>query len=456
MADNDPGEALIRTTKAANRLVARKEHTMQSEIGRLKGSTGQESGGALEMCPKRVRSVLGLACALAVASGALSLGAVSHGWAAPPAKRDCGSPGLPGQDSDVYARLKCKQEGLVLQLEHMVDSNLTQGAIGLELTDRQKKMMRSERSKAKLLDRQVGAGAFKSVSKGIRKGNRKSCGLVPLDGHDLNLNGLCEPDLGEACAAEEDLTLECNPKLNRPNPGKNGLVCAQVCEAEAALSDDEEEEDVQEVAQDLEATYDAMEDGLTEMNETLEDVNIILENDTAAFRLSSGPCADIEPLPPGLAESNVVLRHTAGILVSVARVTAAWSRQTIVAVVLGNGGGGNSSGLGSIPATVAGVAQEASLIVDDIVSARRRKLQDQTFACLQKAIDDIKAVGGKVDAATTLIETKLDRNQQETIDTRDALSGQMEQVRAELAAKLEEAILLLNTPHGLRPGVASR
>jgi len=398
----------------------------------------------------QIWSALRLARYLALAFGVFGLMAAPQSWAEPaPGKRDCGTPGTPGQDEEVYTRVKCKQEALVIQLEHIVDVNLTSQAVGRELSESQKKLMRSEKNRVKIVERQVKPENFKHLASGIRKNNQKSCQLVPLEGEaEVNANGICEPELGETCGADEDLTLACDTKLKRPHPNKPGLVCAQICDTEASQSEVEEEEELQVLAQDMEETYDALENSLIETNEVLDEVNVILASEAAVLKMaSSDPCDNIDPLPVGLEESGVALRHIAGIAASVHDVTSALTRQTVVAVAVaagfGGGGGGNASAAGAIVATVAGVAQEAYLIVDDIIGERRTKLQDNTFACLQQAVADIESVGGKVDASATMLGSKLDRNQDEIIAMKRALSEEMAQLRAAL-------VELMNTPQGQR------
>ena len=105
---------------------------------------------------------------------------------------------------------------------------------------------------------------------------------------------------------------------------------------------------------------------------------------------------------------------------------AAYTRQTIVAVAVafgfGGGGGGNSSAAGVVTAVIKGVAEMAYVIVDEIVSNRQAEIQKNTFACLQKAVQDISTVQGKT----------------------DAIAEQIELLR-------EEVVRLLCTPQGRRP-----
>ena len=370
-------------------------------------------------------STLSAALVLAVIFGLVASGTFSAVFAAPPPKEQC--------TGDVYERLECKQKGLVGQLEYMVEDNLTTRAIGLELSATKKKVLRSEKTKAQVIKGHVTKDNFKKTVKSIRKNNKKSCYLVPLnysadDGYPKGIadDGICDWEQGDKtaeCAAEEDRELDCDPKLKRPHP--NRRVCAQICETEAAETDMDEEE--QELAQELEESYDAMEDSLIETNEVLEEVNTILENEAVKVRVAiNDPCANIAELPEGLEESVSYLRGAAAATADIHDGVAAYTRQTIVAVAVafgfGGGGGGNSSAAGVVTAVIKGVAEMAYVIVDEIVSNRQAEIQKNTFACLQKAVQDISTVQGKT----------------------DAIAEQIELLR-------EEVVRLLCTPQGRRP-----
>ena len=92
--------------------------------------------------------------------------------AAPPSKKEC-------NQADVYERLECKQEGLVGQVEYMVDDNLTSRAIGLELSASKKKFLKSEKTKAQVMKKHIKKDSFKNAVKGIRKTTRKIASLYP-------------------------------------------------------------------------------------------------------------------------------------------------------------------------------------------------------------------------------------------------------------------------------------
>jgi hypothetical protein len=384
---------------------------------------------------------LSAALVLAVIFGLVASGTFSAVFAAPPPKEQC--------TGDVYERLECKQKGLVKQLEYMVDDNLTSDRpIGEALSASKKKALRSAKTKAQVIKGHVTKDNFKKTVKSIRKNNKKSCYLVPLndsadDGYPKGIadDGICDWEQGDKtaeCAAEEDRELDCDPKLKRPHP--NRRVCAQICETEAAETDMDEEE--QELAQELEESYDAMEDSLIETNEVLEEVNTILENEAVKVRVAiNDPCANIAELPEGLEESVSYLRGAAAATADIHDGVAAYTRQTIVAVAVafgfGGGGGGNSSAAGVVTAVIKGVAEMAYVVVDEIVSNRQAEIQKNTFACLQEAVQDIAAVEGKVDANAMMLLNEI-------MAARTALSEQIELMR-------EEIVRLLCTPPGRRP-----
>lgn len=388
----------------------------------------------------RARSVLFRICILAIAPGILLLCAASGSWAAPE-KKSC-------DDPDVYGRIKCKQEGLVIQMEHMVDENLTKGATGLKVTERQKTMLRNGKAKARLLHQHARKDDFKSVVKSIAKRNKEDgCDWIPLI--DDNENGICDwPE--EECEAENYPGERCDPRAKKDNANSERYVCAEIC-TEAALSAqyslmaaESEEAELDAVAQDLADTYDALEDTLIESNETLESFNDMLGNRLLAASSSSDPCDNIDPLPEGFAISSHVLRVASALAGAIYNQVASSTRQTIVGVAFGFGGGGNASALGLFVATVAGIADQAHIAVDAIVSEKRDELQDNTFACLQEAVTDIAAVDGKVDASAM-------QTQAEIRAAKEELAGQMAEFELKMQVMLDNAITLLNTPQGQRP-----
>ena len=121
-------------------------------------------------------------------------------------------------------------------------------------------------------------------------------------------------------------------------------------------------------------------------------------------------------------------------------VADAVNDQTVVGVAFGFGGGGDISALTAILAGAEGVADIAHKALQAAVEERTAIVQDRTFACMQKTIEELQVVNGKLDTATTELYNKLDRNYRETQDLRQAMDAQL--------AVLE---VLLNTPLGQRP-----
>jgi hypothetical protein len=335
-------------------------------------------------------------------------------------------------------------------MEHMVDENLTKGATGQKVSERQKNLLRKGKAKVRLLHKHVRTDDFKSAVKGMAKRNKaEGCDWVPLS--DDNDNGICDwPE--EECEAKNFPDEICDPRATKDHPKSERYICKEICTAESSwaevssmAAEEREKAELDEVAQDLEDTYDALEDNLIETNETLEAFNEILGGELVAARLSNDPCDNIDPLPEGLDVKRHVLRVAGALAHVMYEQAASGFCQTVVGVAFGFGGGGNACSLGLIVATAAGIVEQAYIAVDAIVSEKQGELQDNTFLCLQEAVSNIKAVDGKVDASAA-------KTQEEIKSAKEELSGQMEVFKQEMKDKLEQAIVLLNTPQGQRPG----
>jgi hypothetical protein len=383
-------------------------------------------------------------------------------WGTPPEKvKDAcetqwGRPAPGENDPNVFDRLTCKQQGLVNQLGYMVDNSLTQGPVSGPLTQGQKHLAINARTRAAAAHLNSNRDAFRILSKAERKASApgKDCVLVELTG---NGDGVCDPDppANETCASTDDPPVACDPTLKHPNPKKQ-VLCAQICESAAAQETAAESLAEQQIARNLEDSYDALEEDTRAMNEKLDALGVELtQAESRVGPLQSGDsCAAIEELPSALSTAAGVLRIAAVTTRGIADIANAACGQTIVGVAVaagfGGGGGGNGSVACIVVETAASLVAIAHTTVDIILNEAQDALNEQTFDCLRQAILDIAGVKGDLDASTALITNRLDRNHQETISTRQALAGQMQQVRDELAQMLREAIALLNMPQGLR------
>jgi hypothetical protein len=413
---------------------------MNGEIWKLEDGGNEAISSTYASHLRWACSVLSRSCIFAIAPGILLLCVTTGSWAAP-AKKSC-------DDPDVYSRIKCKQDGLVVQMEHMVDENLTKGATGLKVTEHQKQMMKNGKAKARLLQKHTRTDDFKSVVKGIAKRNKDDgCDWIPLI--DDNENGICDwPE--EECEAENYPGERCDPRAKKDNTNSERYVCAEVCTLESSSAQYSlmeagvaEEVEMEEVALDLEDTYDVLEDNLIESNETLEAFNALLDSRLIATSLSSDPCDNIAPLPEGFEISSHLLRVASALARAIYNAVESSTRQTVVGVAFGFGGGGNTSAVGFFVATVAGIAEQGYIAVDAIVSEKQSELQGNTFSCLQEAVSGIAAVDGKVDASATMTQEKI-------IEAKEELSEQMAEFKQEMRTMLDNAISLLNTPQGQR------
>jgi hypothetical protein len=214
--------------------------------------------------------------------------------------------------------------------------------------------LKNAKEKAKRASDTVSVADFKRQAKNESKGNKKAGHLVPLndsadDGDPKGIadDGICDWEQGDntaKCAAielgEDNLPQECNPeKKNRGNRGGSkgkfdGFECDRWYETYEA--GEEPGADADEAAEQLEATYEAMEDDLVVMNDSLDDVNAFLEQKPAPLLTASNGCEPPpESPPPEFFTAVNVLRLTKVAAFGAARLLASSCGQVVVAFGFG-------------------------------------------------------------------------------------------------------------------------
>jgi len=399
----------------------------------------------IEPSRRGTRCLAVAALSLAFAVGAVIAGTPSTATAAPP-KKDCSDT---TEFPDAYSRVKCRHDAVADQLAYTADEVFVPGT---ELHGRVKPSrlahigdsgQRGKRAK----DKRTPAD-FKKMAKSEVRGNRKGGHLVPLtDFDDITPpggDGICDYEQGDTnaqCAAIEldgngDLQA-CNPKKKNKGKGKGGsdkfagLECDLAFDPEEAANADEEME-MEMAAEQLEATFGAVEDDLVEMNEHLDNVNAALPAFAGFLRATQAdPCNPPQPTP-GLSEAAAALRGLVAAGQGASAIADSASGQTVV--VLGSGGNGRA--FATIANAAAMVIELAYITLDEIVGAETSALQAATMACVAQ-------VAGQVAALQALmIQQHLEIMANDDENTA-AIQTRLNEVEAELSR-------LLNTPSGRR------
>jgi hypothetical protein len=366
---------------------------------------------------------------------------------AAPLKKEC-------TQSDVYARLECRQAALAEQMEYTSDTVFGEGT---KLHQRIKparlvhiKNAKEKTQRAKMKNTKE---AFKRQAKAEAQGNKKGGHLVPLDDvlDDENGDGICDYEQGNEnakCAAieldESGNLQECNPKKKNKGKGKGGgnpkfegLECDLFFDSEEA-STISEEEDMEEAAEQLDATYSATEDDLVEMNEHLDIVNANLPEGHAAVLTAANGC-DLPELTPGLADAAFALREVHAAVFGAARIAADFGGQDFVAF----GFGGNTRTLAIAFDTIALAANIAYITIDEIHKSESGELQSAIMNCVNQTAGEIAALQTQILQLQVLIQQEHEEIMANDNMNTATIVTNLEEVRAEL-------VDLLNTPMGRR------
>lgn len=368
--------------------------------------------------------------------------------AVPPAKKDCAQ-------QDVFERLVCRQAALTDQIEYTSD---TVFAAGTKLNQRMKParlaQIKNAKAKAQRAKKKNTMDAFKRQAKAESQGNKKGGHLVPFDDalDDMDGDGICDYEQGNTsaqCAAIElDMSGNlqvCNPNKKNKGKGKGGgnpefegLECDLFFDSEAG-STPSEEADINEAAEQLDATYSTTEDNMIEMNEHLDTVNANLPDVSAAAVLAAGNSCMLPGLTPGLADAAFALREIHAVVFGAARIAADYGGQDFVAF----GFGGNTRTVAIVFDTIATVANVAYIAIDEENKAENGALQRAISDCVIQSAGEIAALQTQVLALQVLMQDEHSAIMiNDNANTATVLS-KLEQVRTEL-------IDILNTPLGVR------
>jgi len=392
------------------------------------------------MSKQRRNSNLSTLLVLAVVFGLIASGAPSAVLAAPPSKKTC-------TQADPFERLTCREEALADQVVYTSDTVFAEGtklnqrtspARLVHIKDAKYKALRAKKKHTK--------ETFKRQAKAEAQGNKKAGHLVPLTDSDDKIpvggDGICDyeqEDSAAKCAAIEldasGSPQACNPEKKNKGKGKSkdpnleGLECDLSYDPEVAWTDSEEE-DMNEGAEQLDATYSATEDNLIEMNVHLDNVNETEGSATVA--ITTNACV-VPTVDPKLTQAVTALRYTYAIIFGAARISADWGSQTAVAF----GMGGNARTVAVFVDAAALLANIAYITVDAIHNAESGAQQSAIMDCVNQTAGDIAALQAMIQREHGEIKANDNAN-------RDTIMTKLEEARAEV-------VILLNTPLGQRP-----
>jgi hypothetical protein len=310
--------------------------------------------------------------------------------------------------SDVYERLACRQEGIADQMNHLAgdafgpDSQLSKYAKPSSL-----ERIENAKHNANFAKEQNTAKAFKKLAKAGVQGNREAGHLVPFGDEDDDLSGysndgICDYEQGDNtanCAAIEldefgELQL-CNPEKKNKGKGKDGnnlkfsgLECDRWYESEDGSTSDEES-DMLDLAEQLDDSYRATEDDMRYIGVHLEAVNETLPDpDQAGLLLyaeNEENSCEIPELNEALVIAVSVARGVHAGLAGGAGIASAWTGQTVV--TFGFGGNANAA---QMPFEIAAlIANLTYITLDEINQAQNAELQDAIMACVNQASGNI-------------------------------------------------------------------
>ena len=354
----------------------------------------------------------------------------------------------------MYAQLKCRQQGILEAQEALVakfDERFGGSA------DHQRKIQKMKRvhDGSTSAAARTNQGHFKNAAKKQRHSGEDSCVLQLQDGAaDTNLNGICDPDLGEKCASATDSTKACDPTKKH---GKND-DCARVCGDDVVESTEEAAADVV-VAQDLLKAYDDTESTLVETHNKLDDG--AMSTPTRLAAATSCP-----PAAPDSVAADV-LRITEATLDAIATSAEPACGQTVVGVAFGFGGGGNTKWACIILDAAHAIAQIAFSIVDVVQQGHQGQWYVDSVTCLK---DRLEAISLTQAAQTGDLNTIADSIRDVRTDVaaaqlaiRQDMTSQHQELTLSMAAHgkemreyLVEVMLLLSTPQGQRSGFPAK
>ena len=371
----------------------------------------------------------------ALLSMLLILGPSATVLATPPNKENC-------DDPDVYERLKCKQGAIANQLAYTSDDIFAEGTkLHGRMSPAHINHIKKSKDKSIRAKKKNDKAFFERQAKSASRGNKgHDLGhLVPLpieydsryNDNDYNGDGICDyeqpsiPEYDDAwCLAIEPDEFgdpqKCNPNKKNKGKGKGGSGKFDGFECDRFTDYVDDEEDIKESAEQLEASYDVVEDNLIEMNNALTVIN-----DTSPLLVFNNADGCVIPsTDPALNAAVILLRHIHASTFGAARIMADIMGQT----GLGFNARAGAAGFDSA-ALVARLALNAA---EDIQRAESGEMQAAIMECAAKTADAVAELRAEIAALKLLM-------QKEHVD-----------IMANDDQNTTEIINVLNTPHGQR------
>ena len=392
-------------------------------------------------------------------STVIFLGITSLGWSAPEVK-------VCNQD-DVYDRLVCRQGGIVEQIGAL-DENIRNNTIFSKLEESELKSLKKAKDRVFNGNDRTTKEHFKQLIKKARKSGKPTCYFVEYSG---NGDGICEPDLGESCATDSGGI--CDPKVKNP---KKPDVCQEICENESALSDENEDNLEQSIAEELEESYEVVEEQTKKMNETVEGVGDKQSLFATMTTQANSDSCDVIPKPPKVLTDLWISKD----VFKVSYVVASSAMDVGLVLCAQSVFGSNGMIACAVGVGVVGVLNVAYTSLDVAFEVAKDAYGDEVNKCIYDKIgglpssSDIKGelgldtdtdipglitehetnvldgiaehetyVGGKI--------TTHDRHVMlEIKDTKENLTERIEELRVEMKNQLQEIRTLLKMPAGQR------
>lgn len=391
----------------------------------------------------RITGPLALASVALAFAVAMAVTGMPSAAAAAPAKKDCSDE---TQYPDAFARVKCRHDAVADQLAYTADEAYApETPLHGWIKESRLAHIGNAGQRGKRAKQRRTAADFKKLAKSEVRGNRKAGHLVPLsDFDDVDGDGICDYEQGDESAQCAAIELDefgelqaCNPKKKNKGKGKPGndkfagLECDRSFDPEEAANDDEDAE-MELAAEELEATFGAVEDDLRDMNTHLDDVNAALPASAGfAFAATAGSC-DVPQPTPGLSEAAAALRGLTAAAQGASAIADSAGGQTAVAL----GFGGNGRAFATVANAAAMVIELSYITLDEIAGAEAAELQAATMACVSEVAGQVAALQAQ------MIQQHLDIMANDDENTA-AIQTRLDEVEAELSR-------LMNTPQGRR------
>ncbi len=405
--------------------------------------------GACRLRPRKLLFMIGSVC--------LIVGLADFGYATPPIA-DCST------STDVYERLKCRENGLYKQMEEL-NLHIQNDDVFYETVKGKKKEASADiKNRAKKANERSKKDHFKKQIKKVRKAGNDTCYFIELDNGSGNGDGVCDLER-EDCAAEIDQTKKCEPNLKKDKPNQGQYVCAEKCEGAVAPSTEAEEAQEEIMAEELEKTYLIFEEQAQEMNENIENIDTQPQPVSTMTLLNEngddGTECDLNPSTALISLEHS--KYTSQVAFAVARGAEDVLLTVCGTSVLGN----NTSFLCTIPEGLVALFAIANEGIDVAYNILKEGQNDKVTNCLIGKLNGIPTGGeleegfaasqAAIKADTESIVSMHNTNIENKIkDSETTLSAQIENLKIVMDKHALEIKTLLNTPQGQRPSFPSK